>query len=62
MVTPEIAATRFVRDQVSVVHISQCSFRVAEWHCLLFTGLGWISGQTSLQKGLLSTGIGSPGR
>jgi len=24
--------------------------------------LGWISGNTSLQKGLLSTGIGSPGR
>ena len=24
--------------------------------------LGWISGKTSLQKGLLSTGIGSPGR
>ena len=24
--------------------------------------LGWISGETSLQKGLLSTGIGSPGR
>ena len=23
--------------------------------------LGWISGKTSLQKGLLSTGIGSPG-
>ena len=25
-------------------------------------GLGWISGKTSLLKGLLSTGIGSPGR
>jgi len=25
-------------------------------------GLGWISGKTSLQKGLLSTAIGSPGR
>ena len=25
-------------------------------------GLGWISGNTSLQKGLLSTGMGSPGR
>jgi len=25
-------------------------------------GLGWISGKTSLQKGLLSTEIGSPGR
>ena len=25
-------------------------------------GLGWISEKTSLQKGLLSTGIGSPGR
>ena len=24
--------------------------------------LGWISGKASLQKGLLSTGIGSPGR
>jgi len=24
--------------------------------------LGWISGNTSLQKGLLSTGMGSPGR
>ena len=24
--------------------------------------LGWISGNTSLLKGLLSTGIGSPGR
>ena len=23
--------------------------------------LGWLSGNTSLQKGLLSTGIGSPG-
>jgi len=25
-------------------------------------GLGWISGKTSLQKGLLSTGMGSPWR
>jgi len=25
-------------------------------------GLGWISGNTSLEKGWLSTGIGSPGR
>ena len=25
-------------------------------------GLGWISGKAYLQKGLLSTGIGSPGR
>ena len=24
--------------------------------------LGWISGNTSLQKGLFSTGMGSPGR
>ena len=25
-------------------------------------GLGWISGNTSVQKGLLSTGMGCPGR
>ena len=25
-------------------------------------GLGWVSGKTSFQKGLLSTGIGSQGR
>ena len=27
-----------------------------------YLSLGWTSGNTSLQKGLLSTGIGSPGR
>ena len=29
--------------------------------CCTRVSLGWISGNTSLQKGLLSTGIGSPG-
>ena len=36
-------------------------WREMAWSCTR-GGLGWISGKTSLQKGLLSTGIGSPGR
>lgn len=38
MMTSEIAATGFVRDQLSVIHVSQCPFSAAEQCGLHFMG------------------------
>ena len=42
--------------------VSSHWWQVTGWGEMARVSLGWISGKNSLQKGLLSTGIGSPGR